>query len=97
MVGVFNSRYSSRPQFDLSMDELQQSWDRLTLTESENEVVEDVEEIDETKIPGKYFLLGRLLSIRPFNSQALINTLTKIWKPAKELTVDVIDNNCFLF
>lgn len=60
-------------------------------------MVEDDDEIDEERIPGKYFLIGRLFSIRPFNSQALINTLTKIWKSAKDLTVDTIDNNCFLF
>lgn len=48
-------------------------------------------------MPGKHFLVGRLLSIKPFNSEALINTLTKIWKPVKDLMVDSIDSNCFLF
>lgn len=69
----------------------------IDITESEKAMVEYEEEINEARIPGNYFLIWRLLSIRLFNSQALINTLTKIWKSAKSLIVDTVDNNFFLF
>lgn len=48
-------------------------------------------------MPQKYYMVGRLLSNRPFNAQAMINTLKLIWKPAKSLSVETIDDNCFLF
>lgn len=50
------------------MDKLQKSWAQLPLTEAEHEVLEDEEGLAEERIQHVFYLVGRLLSIRPFNS-----------------------------
>lgn len=60
-------------------------------------VVIDEEESQAEGMPQHHYLLGQLLSIRPHNRQALINTMRGLWKPAKDLTVNAMDANCLLF
>lgn len=79
------------------MEDLQRTWQRLSLIEAKQTVVEDEEEILESQFPLMYYLVGMLCSIRPFNTQALINTMRGIWRPVKNLIVNCIDDNCFLF
>lgn len=45
----------------------------------------------------KVYLVGRLLSVRPFNSSALITTLGNIWKTIKKMEAKSIAETCFLF
>lgn len=73
-------------------------WGNLSLTEAETAVVEEEEEESpEQRRPSRFYLASRLFSVRPYNRQALINTMRNLWKPAKDLTVDAMDENCLLF
>lgn len=60
------------------MDDLQKSWAQLSLTEAEQVIIEDDEGLLDLRISHRYFLVDRLFSNRPFNSQALINTMRLI-------------------
>lgn len=42
-------------------------------------------------------MVGWLLSNRLFNSQAMCTTMKLIWKPAKNMIINTVDENCFLF
>lgn len=53
--------------------------------------------IERNRVPNRHYVVGRLLSNRPFNAQAMTNTMRLIWKPAKDMSIDTIDDNCFLF
>lgn len=79
------------------MDELEDSWRRLALTEQEKDVVEvDTGEENEEE-EGKYLLVGSLWSVRPFNNQAMLGLMKSLWRPRKGMDTDVIGDNRFLF
>jgi len=42
-------------------------------------------------------LVGKLWTIKRFNSKSFVNTITKIWNPRKGLEAKKIDTNNFLF
>lgn len=78
------------------MEELESSWNKLALTENEQETVEiDEEETEED--PNRFCLIGSLWSIRPFNHRAMLETMKTLWKPLKGVDMDIISDNRFLF
>lgn len=76
------------------MEDLHRLWRSLSLTEEEETVVVEDEKSRTEEVPKHHYLLGQLLSIRPFNRQELINTMKGLWKPEKDLFVDALDVNC---
>lgn len=65
------------------MEDLEESWNRMALTEGEQEVVE-VEDYWETEEEHtKYCLVGSLWTVKPFNHQAMMETMKTLWKPLK--------------
>lgn len=78
------------------MEDLNHLWKNLPLTDAEDAIVVEEEELQVEDSPKHPHLLRQLLSIRPFNRQSLINTMRGLWKPAKDLIVDTMDVN-YLF
>ena len=42
-------------------------------------------------------MVGKLLTNRPFNKDAMLGTLKVVWRISKEAVVTVLDSNLFLF
>ena len=73
-------------------------WSSLKLTEDEKEmVVTDNDNDNSGKKEGRSSLVGKLLTQRPFNKDAMIGTLKVVWKVSKKVVVTVLDSNLFLF
>lgn len=79
------------------MNELEETWRKLALTEQEQDVVEIEPEDTNLEEEDKFFLVGTLWSNRTFNNQALISLMKTLWRPRKGIDVDVISDNRFLF
>uniref|UniRef100_A0A7C8ZPI5 DUF4283 domain-containing protein n=1 Tax=Opuntia streptacantha TaxID=393608 RepID=A0A7C8ZPI5_OPUST len=61
-------------------------------------VVKWEEEIeDEEKSELSLCLIGKLWTKRRFNSNAFMNTITKVWNPIRGVEAKEIDTNLFLF
>ncbi|GMP90113.1 hypothetical protein CsSME_00041385 [Camellia sinensis var. sinensis] len=70
---------------------------RLVLTEEEEvEVVVDEAHIHSTKAKAGLCLVGKLLTVRPFNMDALWSTLTLVWKASKGVVFKTLGDNSFL-
>ncbi|XP_038710923.1 uncharacterized protein LOC120005387 [Tripterygium wilfordii] len=79
-------------------EELEKRWSRLSLTTDESrEVVVPNSQIGDQHSRVRFSLLGRLLSSRSFNQEALFNTMRTIWKPVKGLEISIVGENLFLF
>ena len=46
---------------------------------------------------GKTWLVGKLLTQKPFNKEAMMGTLKVVWRISKEAVVSILDSNLFLF
>ncbi|XVF88703.1 hypothetical protein PTKIN_Ptkin19aG0071600 [Pterospermum kingtungense] len=79
-------------------ESLNVAWKLLTLTEEEeiDIVIDDYKELDENEQEKKW-LVGKLLTTRPFNKEAMIGTLKVIWKLSREVEIIVLEENLFLF
>ena len=42
-------------------------------------------------------LVGKLLTRRPFNKEAMLGTFRVVWKISKDVEVSTLDSNLFLF
>ncbi|GMP86045.1 hypothetical protein CsSME_00038988 [Camellia sinensis var. sinensis] len=78
-----------------SIDELTA---KLILTEDEEAAVV-VEEVHTRPVVDRSWLclVGRLLTHRPFNTEALRTMLVSVWKPSKGMQFKVMGDNLFLF
>lgn len=79
------------------MEELEDSWRRLALTEQEEEVVEIDAADESTDEEDRYTLVGSLWSDCPFNNQAMLGLMKSLWRPRKGMDTDVLSDNRFLF
>ncbi|OMO55042.1 hypothetical protein COLO4_36224 [Corchorus olitorius] len=65
-------------------DELVGQWKNLKLTEEEDEdVIDDISISEDGDEGQKPWLVGKLYTRKPFNKQALINTMKNIWRLVK--------------
>ncbi|GMP31149.1 hypothetical protein CsSME_00005483 [Camellia sinensis var. sinensis] len=70
---------------------------RLVLTEEEEaEVVVDEVHIQSTAAKAGLCLVGKLLTMCPFNKEALRSTLTLVWKASKGVVFKTLGDNLFL-
>ena len=73
-------------------------WSLLKLTEEEKEMIAtDSGEGTEGQDEGKSWMVGKLLTNRPFNKEAMLGTLKVVWRNSKEATITILDSNLFLF
>ena len=78
--------------------ELEGIWNGFRLTEEEMETVETrCEQNMENLENGKTWLVGKLLTQRPFNKDAMLGTLKVVLRISKEAVVTILDSNLFLF
>ncbi|GMP72848.1 hypothetical protein CsSME_00030745 [Camellia sinensis var. sinensis] len=70
---------------------------KLVLTEEEEAevVVEDVH-LQPTEAKAGLCLVGKLLTTRPFNFEALQTTLTAVWRASKGIKFKTLGDNLFL-
>lgn len=81
-------------------NELINEWEKLKLTEDEEIVignnVDDHEENDvELKI--SLCLVGKLVTNKPFNVEAMQKTIQSIWRIREKIFVRTVDTNLFFF
>ncbi|XVF80457.1 hypothetical protein PTKIN_Ptkin15bG0075100 [Pterospermum kingtungense] len=79
-------------------ESLNATWKLLTLIEEEeiDIVIDNYKELDENEQEKKW-LVGKLLTTRPFNKEAMIGTLKVTWKLSREAKIIVLEVNLFLF
>ncbi|OMP03211.1 hypothetical protein CCACVL1_02505 [Corchorus capsularis] len=79
-------------------DEVIGMWQNLKLMEDKHEdVIEDIPELDEAGNTIKPWLVGWLLTEKPFNKQGFMNTMKNIWRLVKAVTIVEMEENLFLF
>lgn len=75
-------------------------WEKFKLTEDESRVVgvdcEGVDD-DDQKIQLSLTLVGKLLTGKPYNFEALKRTLTSIWSVKEGVAIRAVDTNLFMF
>lgn len=82
-------RTVTTPQKSSIMEEIEESWRRMALTEGEQEIIE-VEDDLQTED-------GSMWSARPFNQQAMLGLMRSLWKPLKGVDIDILSENRVLF
>ena len=79
-------------------EDLEGIWRLLNLTEDEQDsVVVDDKLKRGTQVDDQRWLVGKLLTRRPFNKDAMLRTFKVVWKISKEVEVYVLDSNMFVF
>ncbi|KAK9279540.1 hypothetical protein L1049_013219 [Liquidambar formosana] len=79
-------------------DSLASMWKNFVLTEEEKVNVEVTGSMQGTSTErAKFYLVGKLLTDRLYNAEALKSTLKMIWKLVKGLTLVDLGKNLFLF
>lgn len=75
-------------------------WEKFRLTEDEEVVVGgdfENEKDEEAKTQISLMLVGKLLTNRPFNIEAMKRTLTGIWRAKENIVIRMIESNLFAF
>ncbi|KAL6973545.1 hypothetical protein U1Q18_027731 [Sarracenia purpurea var. burkii] len=79
-------------------DETEKLLQNLVLTEEEDKVVKiNPEHTKANESKGQYCLVGRTLSRRPINMEAMENTLSMAWGVSKGFSCKPLKENIFLF
>lgn len=84
----------------LMAEELVQDWEKLKLTEEEDVVVGkdfDNSVDEESRIQISLTLVGKLLTSKPFNVEAMKRTLMAIWRLKENVSIRMVDTNLFIF
>ncbi|KAJ8423471.1 hypothetical protein Cgig2_013514 [Carnegiea gigantea] len=77
---------------------LEEEWQKLRLTEDEEQVVlVDDEEDSEKNEQIALCLLGKLFTDASFNIRAIKSVFRNLWKPAKGVVIRDLDSNLFAF
>ncbi|KAL2899848.1 hypothetical protein RDABS01_024930 [Bienertia sinuspersici] len=78
-------------------DELTTKCAQLSITSEEDDVVEFLEDIDNTHEEKlELSLVGKVQSVRPYNFNALKNTMNQVWTLSKKAVFREIENNLFI-
>ncbi|XVF26585.1 hypothetical protein REPUB_Repub14bG0030400 [Reevesia pubescens] len=78
-------------------EDLERCWSKLTLTEEEKDnVVFDGEPQGQDPIVGEAWLVGKLLTTRSFNKEAMVSTFRVVWRLVKDFGITFLDDNLFL-
>lgn len=79
-------------------EELSEKWKSLKLTEEEeDDIIEaDMPEKDKEAV-GRNWLVGKLLTLKPFGKFALMGTMKLLWKLSRGVETQALEDNLFLF
>ncbi|XVF58583.1 hypothetical protein PTKIN_Ptkin07bG0077600 [Pterospermum kingtungense] len=79
-------------------EELSDMWRSLSLTEDEEIDIEAEDSLEnESTSGGRNWLVGKLVTSRPFNKEAMMGTMKAIWKLNREVEIMTLEENLFLF
>ncbi|XP_042958054.1 uncharacterized protein LOC122293569 [Carya illinoinensis] len=79
------------------MDDLEDRWDKLQLTEEENAVIDlNAVHLGRVKAEGDKSLVGKLISDRKVNKEVIRSTMNKVWRLAGSFTFHDILPNLFV-
>ncbi|XP_042941294.1 uncharacterized protein LOC122275977 [Carya illinoinensis] len=79
------------------MDDLEDRWDKLQLTEEENAVIDlNAVHLGRVKAKGDKSLVGKLISDRKVNKEVIRSTMNNIWRLAGSFTFHDILPNLFV-
>lgn len=77
---------------------LEEVWKKLSLTDKEERVVgADIEEDQKTKDRISLMLIGKVLTTKPFNVEAMRRTLRSVWNPKGGVAIRELEPNLFVF
>ena len=80
------------------MEEVLGRWDALSITSDEDGVLRvDDSLLDKGKEVCQFKLMGKVLSLKPFNREAFKRTICSLWRMKKGLFIKAIGNDLFLF
>ena len=79
-------------------DALEDVWRSLKLTEEERDCIgtDGFQGVTKDREEQRW-LVAKLLTRRPFNKDALLGTMSVIWRLSKDAKVVIMDTNSFLF
>ncbi|XP_021729763.1 uncharacterized protein LOC110696718 [Chenopodium quinoa] len=78
-------------------EELTRRWEKLRITNDEEDVaILEKNEVDRSVDNIDLSLVGKVLSIRPYNFEAMQNTLKKVWSLSRGVIFRKIENNLFI-
>lgn len=81
-------------------EELIHNWDKLRLTEEEEVVIggdfED-EDDEDSKTQISLILMGKVLTNKPFNVEAMKRILTGLWRAKENIIIRMVESNLFVF
>lgn len=80
-----------------SIEDLGERWDEFQIEEEEGGVLFDESEVLKDEVDARWCLVGRLLSDRPVDFDALRNVMASLWRPGKGMFVKELDVNKYLF
>lgn len=79
---------------------LLKEWEKFSLTEEEDAIIGgEFEAIndEEAKNQLSLILMGKLLTNKPFNVEAMKRTLISIWRSKEIIAIRMIETNLFVF
>ncbi|KAL2902473.1 hypothetical protein RDABS01_027555 [Bienertia sinuspersici] len=78
-------------------DDLINKCSQLSITEEEDEIVEFGDCLDKTiEDKANLSFVGKILTVRPYNFNAMQNTMNKVWAISKKAIFRQIENNLFV-
>ena len=79
-------------------DSLAKMWNKLSLTDTEQEEVTlEQDWVEETEAEGEKCIIGKVLSNRVVNMEAMRNVFSKIWKLSGALSIKEVGEKVYLF
>jgi hypothetical protein len=79
-------------------EELLEEWQKFSLTEDESPgFTLDDDAMGNSRVIGSHCLLGKLITDRYFNKEALKNNMLRLWGVSRGITVQDMGDNLFVF
>lgn len=79
------------------VEELEGRWSEFHIEEEENGILFDESEELHDEVDTQWCLIGKLLSDRPVDFEAVRNVMATLWRPGKGMFVKELDINRYLF
>ncbi|XWS23345.1 hypothetical protein CRYUN_Cryun28dG0005100 [Craigia yunnanensis] len=80
------------------LEGLAEMWNRFSLTEEEqSDVVIEKEWVEDTIEKSKNCLLGKMVTRKPVNIEAIKNVFMKLWKINKGMIIWEVGDRLFIF
>lgn len=81
----------------INVEDLGEKWNEFHIEEEDGGVLFDETEVLRDEVDARWCLVGRVLSDRPVDFDALRNVMAALWRPGKGLFVKDLGDNKYLF